>query len=98
MKNTHSCSPLAVFLLAVFAALIGVVPSIAQDDAQRKSELGVRQRLIELKMLELETKLTVIAEKTSREGAQASQAVGCCLSAVQGKTDLHKDGRSKQAA
>ena len=63
MKKTLSPSPLAVFFLAAIFAVLGVVPSIAQDDAQRKSELGVRQRLIELKMLELENKLTVIAEK-----------------------------------
>ncbi len=35
----------------------------AQDDKTRRSELGIRQKLVEQKMIELETKLTVIAER-----------------------------------
>ena len=35
----------------------------AQDDTTRRSELGIRQKLVEQKMIELETKLTVIAER-----------------------------------
>ena len=36
--------------------------AMAQDET-RRSELGIRQLLVQKKMLELETKVTVIAEK-----------------------------------
>ena len=57
------------FRVAIIAALVWVASVsvlVAQDDTKSsdlKTELGLRQRLVERKMSELETKLTVIAEK-----------------------------------
>ena len=61
MKTSKSI--LTLFLACLFV-VISALPLPAQDEeSSRRSELGVRQRLVERKMLELETKLTVIAEK-----------------------------------
>ena len=60
---------LSFFRVAIIAALVWVASVsvlVAQDDTKSsdlKTELGLRQRLVERKMSELETKLTVIAEK-----------------------------------
>ncbi|MDE0936470.1 MAG: hypothetical protein OSA89_11190, partial [Mariniblastus sp.] len=60
---------LSFLRVAIIAALVSVANLsglVAQDDPKSpdlKTELGVRQRLVERKMSELETKLTVIAEK-----------------------------------
>ena len=62
-------------LLACLFVALSVVPLCAQDDegSSRRSELGVRQRLVQSKMLELETKLTVIAEKLREEEPQRAE-------------------------
>ena len=55
---------LTLFLLVCLFVCAHALPLQAQDEeSSRRSELGVRQRLVQKKMLELETKLTVIAEK-----------------------------------
>ncbi|MDA7918864.1 hypothetical protein N9B20_04280, partial [Mariniblastus sp.] len=60
---------LSFLRVAIIAALVSIAnlgALVAQDDTKGsdlKTELGVRQRLVERKMSELETKLTVIAEK-----------------------------------
>ncbi len=62
-----SPKPIASIITSFLMLVVLAVPmpgqTTPQDDAARKSELGVRQRLVERKMVELETKLTVIAEK-----------------------------------
>ena len=53
-------------MITVVVSVLNVNPVPAQDDevkSKLRTELGVRQRLVERKMVELETKLTVIAEK-----------------------------------
>ncbi len=45
----------------------------AQDDTTRRSELGIRQKLVEQKMIELETKLTVIAERLQEKEPERAQ-------------------------
>ncbi|MDC3224211.1 hypothetical protein OAU26_04680, partial [Mariniblastus sp.] len=64
VENRLSFLTMAIIATLVSVANLSVL--VAQDDAKRsdlKTELGVRQRLVERKMSELETKLTVIAEK-----------------------------------
>ncbi|MFT5302641.1 MAG: hypothetical protein ACI814_003458, partial [Mariniblastus sp.] len=65
-------------LLAFLLVILCTLPAFAQDEDKLKlrSELGIRQRLVERKMLELESKLTVIAEKLQeKEPARAKLLV-----------------------
>ncbi len=50
-------------IVCVFASCLDSSSVTAQDETTRRSELGVRQKLVERKMVELESKLQVIAEK-----------------------------------
>jgi hypothetical protein len=50
-----------VFLISLM--LLTGSTSAQDNDGQRRSELGVRQKLVQRKMVELETKLTIIAER-----------------------------------
>jgi len=52
-----------IAIVCVFASCLGATSVRAQDETTRRSELGVRQKLVERKMIELESKLQVIAEK-----------------------------------
>jgi hypothetical protein len=49
-------------VLVVLALFAGVGASLAQDDEQRRSELGERQRLVERNMAELEARFVRVAE------------------------------------
>ena len=66
MVVENRLSFLRVAIIAALVSIANLSALVAQDDTQGsdlKTELGVRQRLVERKMSELETKLTVIAEK-----------------------------------
>ena len=56
---------ISLAFILLLAGMIATAPSLAQDDADasRRSALGERLRLVERKMVDLENKLTVIADK-----------------------------------
>jgi hypothetical protein len=60
------------FLTGIFAG----DASTAQDEKERRSELGVRQKLVERRMTELENKLTLIADRLrEKEPERAARLV-----------------------
>ena len=66
MKNSNRLANLWVVVMAVLISAVTLGSLNAQDDKTKsklRTELGIRQRLVERKMVELETKLTVIAER-----------------------------------
>jgi hypothetical protein len=62
----------------------------ASDDAQRRSELGQRQRQIERKMEELETKFQLIAQRLERDDPQRAQRLVEALNQAKDKLILKK--------
>ncbi len=77
----------AVYLIAI-ALLMATIATVvrAQDDDSRRSELGERQRLIERKMAELETRFEIIAHKLESKEPERAQRLVEALQ--QAKRDL----------
>jgi hypothetical protein len=71
-------SRIAVSTLIGVSLVLGLVSpeADAQDDRQHRSELGVRQKLVERRMTELENKLTIIADRLrEKEPERAARLV-----------------------
>jgi hypothetical protein len=64
------------FLFVLAAIALAKTAAIAQDETSKRSELGLRQKLVERRMAELENKLTVIADRLrEKEPERAARLV-----------------------
>ncbi len=69
-------TPHYFYFWGLLISLFCISPLSAQDDPDRRSELGVRQKLVERRMVELENKLTVIADRLrAKEPERADRLV-----------------------
>ena len=63
MKKSNHFECFWIAVLAMLVLLGNVSPLTAQDKSDLRTELGLRQKKVQNDMLELETKLTIYAEK-----------------------------------